>query len=205
MLLAASGHAGDNPSTSDIKVGSKKGRVKFPFRLCEGSHRTYLFPHMDEGSHLLENVVNFHQKIPTSYHKLFPNLPLVYELVNRVPSSVTLVGQVIDLVPSSLNMVDQVIHLVPSPVYPNILMKSELDTTQVFLVTLDSSEQGVISPIPTERPLSNEVISIYWNRLIEPHVPSYMPFEIIVEVFHINICHSIVDEGVWKVPLSFFR
>jgi hypothetical protein len=51
-------HVGDNPSTSNSKVGSKKGRVKFPCRLCEGSHQTYLFPRMDEASCLLEDIVD---------------------------------------------------------------------------------------------------------------------------------------------------
>jgi hypothetical protein len=100
---AVASHAGDNPSTSDSKVGNKKGKVKFPCRLCEGSHQTYLFPRVDEASYLLENIVYIQQKIPTAYHKFFPNPPLVDELVNLVPSLVNLVDQLIDSVPSSVN------------------------------------------------------------------------------------------------------
>jgi hypothetical protein len=45
---ASIGHASDKPQTSEIKVGEKKSRFKFPCRLCEGSHQIHLFPHMDE-------------------------------------------------------------------------------------------------------------------------------------------------------------
>jgi hypothetical protein len=35
-----------------------------------------------------------------------------------------------------------------------------------------------------------------------PHLPSYFPFQIIVQVCDINICHSIVDEGASVSILS---
>jgi hypothetical protein len=75
------GHAGDKPSTSDNQVGSKKGKVKFPCLLCKEMHHSYLFPHMDEASYMLENIVDVQQQLPS------PNPPLVDELVNLVPSS----------------------------------------------------------------------------------------------------------------------
>jgi hypothetical protein len=139
---AASSHAGDNPSTSDSKVGSKKGRVKFPCRLCEGSHQTYLFPRMDEASHLLEEIVVSQQQLPTGYHKISTNQPLVDKVVDLIPSSVdpTLPleseVQVVDLVPSSvvdptlspLESEVQVVDLVPSSVDPTLPLKSEVDT-----------------------------------------------------------------------------
>jgi hypothetical protein len=53
----SSSHVGDNPSTSDSKVGSKKGGVKFTCRLCEGSHQNYLCLRMDEASRFLEDIV----------------------------------------------------------------------------------------------------------------------------------------------------
>jgi len=43
-------HAGDKSSTSDSKVHWKKGKVKFPCKLCEGNHPNHLFPYMDEDS-----------------------------------------------------------------------------------------------------------------------------------------------------------
>ena len=41
-------HVGDKPSPSDSKVHGKKGKVKFPCRLCEWNHHIHLFPCMDE-------------------------------------------------------------------------------------------------------------------------------------------------------------
>ena len=43
-------NAGDKPSTSDSKVHGKKGKVKFPCKLCEGNHLIHLHPYMDEAS-----------------------------------------------------------------------------------------------------------------------------------------------------------
>jgi hypothetical protein len=96
-------HVGDIPSTSESKVGNKKGKVKFPYRLCEISHQTYLFPRVDEVSYLLENIAYVQQQLPTTYHKFSSNSPLIDELVNLVPSSVNLVDQLIDSIPSSVN------------------------------------------------------------------------------------------------------
>jgi len=49
-------HTDDNPSTRDNKVEGEKRRVKFPCRLCGGTHCTHLCPCMDETSYLLENI-----------------------------------------------------------------------------------------------------------------------------------------------------
>ena len=45
-----------DPSTSDSQVPGKNGKVRFPCKLCKGSHQTHIFPHMDEASKLLENL-----------------------------------------------------------------------------------------------------------------------------------------------------
>jgi len=41
-------HDGDTPSTSDNKVHGNKGKVKFPYRLCEGNHPIHLCPYLDK-------------------------------------------------------------------------------------------------------------------------------------------------------------
>jgi hypothetical protein len=52
------------------------------------------------------------------------------------------------------------------------------------------------------------MVSFDWNDLVEPHLPSFAPFQIRVEVSSKNIYRCIVDEGssasilsssVWKV------
>lgn len=56
-LSSASGdHAGDKPLAGDSKVHGKKGKVKFPCKLCEGNHPIHLCPYMDEASKVLENL-----------------------------------------------------------------------------------------------------------------------------------------------------
>jgi hypothetical protein len=117
--LASTIHAGDIPSTSDIKVGKKNTTFKFPYMLCEGDHYSHLFPCMDEASSLLENL-----HLPTSYHNISPNLSLVHGMVNPVPSSVSLIDHVVNLVTSLVTPVEKVVSLVTSSVNPTPPLKS---------------------------------------------------------------------------------
>jgi hypothetical protein len=91
------GHAGDTPSSSDVKVGKNKRTVKFPFILSDGDHYSHLFPHIDKASYLLEKI-----QLPTSDPDISSNPSLVDGLVNLVPSPVILDDQVVNLVSSSL-------------------------------------------------------------------------------------------------------
>jgi hypothetical protein len=61
--------------------------------------------------------------------------------------------------------------------------------------------QGGIPPVPTTPPPRN-VITIDWNALTEPRLPSYVPFQIIVEVCGRNIPNTIIDEGASVSILS---
>ena len=57
LMSSASGHhTNDSPLTSDSVVKSRKGKVRNPCLLCKDMHFTYLFPHMDEASKLLEYI-----------------------------------------------------------------------------------------------------------------------------------------------------
>jgi hypothetical protein len=66
------GHVGETSSSSDVKVGKKKGIVKFPCMLSKGDHYSHLCPHIYEASYLLENI-----QLPTGDHEIFPNPLLV--------------------------------------------------------------------------------------------------------------------------------
>jgi hypothetical protein len=44
-------------------------------------------------------------------------------------------------------------------------------------------------------PSSNHMISINWNHLIEPRIPSCVPFQIIMQVCDRNIPNTTIDEG----------
>jgi hypothetical protein len=214
MSSTPAGHAGDTPSTSDVKVGKKNRTIKFPCMLCEGDHHSHLFPHMDEAYYLLEKL-----QITTGYRNISSNPSLVDGLVNPDPSPVNPVDQVVNLVSSSVEPITQVVDSVPSSVNPTPHLKCEPkvvdpspalinptpplrssaqvvtlspssvnptphskseDVTQVYLVNTNSLGQGGTMPISMESTSSTQMISIDWNHLTEPHIPSYVPFQITV-------------------------
>jgi hypothetical protein len=88
MSLATKSHVGENPSTSDHKVGGKKGKVKIPCWLCREMHLTYIFPRMYEASQLLEYIFVSHKQPPTVSHESSPNRPLFDEVVDPIQSLV---------------------------------------------------------------------------------------------------------------------
>ena len=55
MSPTSGDHADDTPLTSGSKVHVKKGKVKFPYRLCEGNHPIHLCPYLDEAKKVLDN------------------------------------------------------------------------------------------------------------------------------------------------------
>ena len=78
----------DTPSTNDSMVKIQKGKVKNPLFLCKDLHLTYLCPHIDEASNLLEDIIFPQEQLPTGYRKLFLDFPLVDKVVDPVPSSI---------------------------------------------------------------------------------------------------------------------
>jgi hypothetical protein len=129
---ASARHAGDTPSTSDVKVGKKKATVKFPCMLCAGDHYSHLCPHMDKASSLLEKL-----QLPTGYCKISPNPSLVARMVNPVPSPVSSVDQVVNLVSSSVEPLTKVVDPVPSSISPTFHLKSETQVTDPVLSSID--------------------------------------------------------------------
>jgi hypothetical protein len=147
------GHAGDTPSTSDVKVGKKKTTVKFPSMLCKGDHYSQLCPHMDEASSLLEKL-----QLPKGYRKLSPNPSLVDGLVNLVPSPVNLVDQVVNLVSSSIEPQTQVVDPVPSSINPTLHQKSVTQVVDLFSSSINptlllESDTKAVDPFPPVDPI----------------------------------------------------
>jgi len=79
-------HVDVTPSTNDDK---KKGKIRFPCRLCEGDHLLHLCPLMDKAFNVLENLTAPQPQLPISYQRLSSdplpvgkqidlNSPLVY-------------------------------------------------------------------------------------------------------------------------------
>jgi hypothetical protein len=123
-----------------IRLGEKRVKSGFLVRLCREMHLTYLFPRMDEASQLLEDIVVSQQQPPTASHESSPNQPLV----------------------------DEVVSLIQSSVDPTLPLESEVDTTQVFLVTSYSSGQGGFHPFqwnPLQVLRSFPLIGIVWQSL----------------------------------------
>lgn len=52
-------------------------------------------------------------------------------------------------------------------------------------------------------PTSPKVVSFDWNSLVEPHLPSYVPFKIVVKVLSSIIHWSTIDEGASISILSY--
>jgi hypothetical protein len=141
-------------------------------------------------------------------------------VVNLVSSSIDLVDKVVDPIlssvdptlpsksesqvndpsPSTVDLVHQVVDSISPSIDPTPPLKSE-DVTRVFLVTEDSSRQGGIPPIPKAHPPSN-LITIDWNSLIKPRLPSYTPLKITIKFFGRYIPNTIIDEGYFDSILS---
>jgi hypothetical protein len=56
--------------------------------LCKGSHLTHFFPHMEEASKLLEDMIVPQPQLPTTYRKLTLDPPAVDGMIYLAPSSV---------------------------------------------------------------------------------------------------------------------
>jgi hypothetical protein len=144
----------------------------------------------------------------------------VDQVVNLVTSLDEPVDQVVDPIPSSVNptlplesetqAVDpfppidpilplenetQVVDLISPSVDPTLPLESKPDTAHVFLVDTDSAVSGGIPPSPMEPPPSNEAIHFDWDVLTGPRLPSYIPFQITVQVCGRDVTKTLIDEG----------
>jgi hypothetical protein len=141
-------------------------------------------------------------------------------VVNLVMPLVEPVDQVVDPIPSSINptlplesetqAVDpfppvdpilplenetQVVDLISPSVDPTLPLESKPDTAHVFLIDTDSVMSGGIPPSPVGTPPSNEAIRFDWDVLPGPRLPSYMPFQITVQVCGQDVPQTLIDEG----------
>jgi hypothetical protein len=144
----------------------------------------------------------------------------VDQVVNLIMSLDESVDQVVDPIPSSVNptlllesetqaidpfpLVDpilplenetQVVDLISSSVDPTLPLESKPDTAHVFLVDTDSVVSWGIPPSPVGPPPSNEAICFDWGVLTRPRLPSYIPFQIRVQVCGQDVPQTLIDEG----------
>jgi hypothetical protein len=89
----------------------------------------------------------------------------------------------------------KVVDLIPSSVDPTLLLESKPDTAHVFLVDTNFVVLGAIPPSPMGHPPSNEAICFDWGVLTRPRLPSYIPFQITVQVCGRDVPQTLIDEG----------
>jgi hypothetical protein len=89
----------------------------------------------------------------------------------------------------------QVVDLISSSVDPTLPLESKPETAHFFLVDIDSIVSGGIPSSPVKLPPSNEAIRFDWGVLTGPHLPSYIPFHITVQVCGRDVPQTLIDEG----------
>ena len=77
VSLTSDDYVESTPSTSENKANGKKGRSKFPCRLCEGNHVLHCCPFLDEAKRVLDNRPASPQQLPPGYKKLLLSPSLV--------------------------------------------------------------------------------------------------------------------------------
>jgi hypothetical protein len=149
-----------------------------------------------------------------------PSVSPVDQVVNLVTSLVEPVDKVVELIPSSVNPtlllesetqaidpftpVDpilplenetQVVDLISPSVDSSLSLESKPDTAHVFLVDTNSVVSRGLVPSLVGPPPSNEAIRFDWDVLTGPRLPSYIPFQITVQVCGRDVTKTLIDEG----------
>jgi hypothetical protein len=161
---------------------------------------------------LVELVDKVVDPIPSTVN---PTLPSESEtkMVDSIPSSVdpTLSLESVTQVVDPFTPVDpilplenetQVVDLISSSIDLTLPLESKPDTTHVFLVDRDSAVSGAIPPSPVEPPPSYEAIHFDWGLLTGPRLPSFIPFQITVQVCGRDVPQTLIDEGSSVTILS---
>ena len=165
---------------------------------------------------LVDHVVNMVMSLVEPANKVVDLIPssvdptlslenetqVVYSIPSSVNPTLSLESetQVVDLFPPvdpilPLENETQVVDLISPSVDPTLPLESKSDTAHVFLVDTDSVVPRSIHPSPVEPPPSHEAIRFDWDVLTGPRLPSYMPFQITVQVFGRDVPQTLIDEG----------
>jgi hypothetical protein len=161
---------------------------------------------------------------PPVFDGMINLVPLSVNPIDHVVSLVTPlvepVDKVVDLIPSSVNPTlpseretqvvnpfppidpilpleneTQVVDLISPSVDPTLPLESKPDTAHVFLVDTESPVPRGIPPSLVGPPPSNEAIRFDWAVLTGPRLPSYIPFQITVQVCGWDVPQTLIDEG----------
>jgi hypothetical protein len=96
----------------------------------------------------------------------------------------------------------KVVDLMSLSVDPILLLESKPNASHIFLVDTESTLVGEIPPSPIDTPPSNEAIFLNWGMLTRPRLPSYIPFNITVQVCGRDIPQMLTDKGSFVIILS---
>jgi hypothetical protein len=97
----------------------------------------------------------------------------------------------------------KVVMMLQSSADPTLMLESDVSNDYVFSISSSVlSKQGGISLSLRTPPPSPWMVSFDWNDLVEPHLPSYTPFQMRVEVNSNNIYLCIIYEGASTSILS---
>jgi len=75
---------------------------------------------MEEASKFLEDMTISQTQLPASYCKISLNPPVVDEVINLVPPSISLIDHVVNIAMSLIELVDKVVNSIPSLVDPTL-------------------------------------------------------------------------------------
>jgi hypothetical protein len=109
-------------------------------------------------------------QLPTAYHNLSLNPPIVDGMITRVPSPVNQVDHVVNMVMSLVEPIDKVVDSIPSSVNPTLPLESETQAVDLF---------PSVDPI---LPLENETQVV---DLISPSVDPTLPLESKPDIAHV--------------------
>ena len=160
-------------------------------------HFTYLCPHMDETSKLLEDIIVSRQRIPIGYRKLSLDIPLVDKVVDPVLTSVY------PILPLKSEV--EVVNSVSSIVDPTLPLKGEVKVVDSVSSEVDptppsKSEFKVVNPdssvVDRTLPLKSEVEVVKSTSYPpDPTLSSESVQTEVVSLRHSSSCPSLLIES----------
>ena len=103
--------------------------------------------------------------------------------------------------PLESDLKDDVFQPMQPLVDPTLAPTSEFNIAHIILTSsYFFGQRGIPSMVPLPIP---KFVFFDWNHLVEPFLPSYVPFQNSVELFSSSIYQSIIDEGDFISILSY--
>ena len=208
----SSSYEAHGDATLSVGNGKKKGKIRFPCKLCEGNHPLHLCSLRDKASAFLESLIAPSPQLPDGDQHLSATIDRspVDEEIALNPS---LVQAPLPKLGCAKPVPDQPLvgQSVESSSPPVDHFVSEEHNSHVLLVSSDSPQCGNDSPTPatpenpalvpfeqggnhTIPPPSRLVTSFDWSCFTY-RIPSHVPFWVTVHTYNTVIPSMFLDEG----------